>query len=86
MARAWVNSSGGMALAENIISVPWKPQAWARVSSVALEQSTPQPSWRRMRRMAGLGKAFTAKYSLKSGHQAKAWFSARAVRRMPPSS
>ena len=63
MALAWSNSSSGMALAENITSRPENPQAAARVSSVSLEQSTPQPSSFKIRRMAGLGRAFTAKYS-----------------------
>ena len=36
--------------------------------------------------MAGLGVAFTAKYSLNPSFQAKAAFSARAAARMPASS
>ena len=75
-----------MALAENMTSSPEKPQARASISSVALEQSTPQPSSFRMRNMAGLGSALTAKYSLKSPHQAKAAFRSRAFWRSPDSS
>ena len=85
-ARAWANSSGGMALADRMISPPEKPQASASVSSVAEEQSSPQPSSFRIRRIAGFGSALTAKYSRKSGHQAKALFSSRARPRIPASS
>ena len=84
--RACANSSGGMAFADRITSSPEKPQAFASVSSVAEEQSRPQPSSFMMRRIAGFGSAFTAKYSLKSGHQAKAAFSRRARARIPFSS
>ena len=84
--RAMASSRSGMALALNMMSGPRKPQTSASISSVSLEQSRPQPSSFRIRRMAGLGRAFTAKYSRKSAHQEKAWFSARARRRMPASS
>ena len=83
---ACVNSSGGMAFADRIISSPEKPQAFARISSVAEEQSSPQPSSFRIRRIAGFGSALTAKYSLKSRHQANALFSSRARLRIPASS
>ena len=56
------------------------------ISSVREEQSAPQPSSRRIFKMAGLGVAFTAKYSLKPGFQAKAAFNRRAFSLMPFSS
>ena len=85
-ARACANSSGGMALAERMISSPEKPQAFASVSSVAEEQSSPHPSSFRIRSTAGFGSAFTAKYSRKSRHQANALFSSLARLRIPASS
>ena len=85
-ARACASSSGGMAFADRITSSPPKPQAFASISSVADEQSSPQPSSFRIRRMVGFGSAFTAKYSRKSLHQLNASFSARALFRSPVSS
>ena len=55
-------------------------------AGVSLEQSTPQPSSFRMRRIAGFGRALMAKYSSKSSHHANACFSVRALRRIPASS
>ena len=85
-ARACANSSGGIAFADRMTSSPEKPHALASVSSVAEEQSSPHPSSFRIRRIAGFGSAFTAKYSRNDGHQANALFSSRAFSRMPCSS
>ena len=70
---------------ENMISLPANPHRWAIISSVREEQSTPQPSSRSSLSMPGVGVAFTAKYSLNPGFQAKAAFSLRAFSRMPRS-
>ena len=80
------NSSGGIALADRMISSPRNPHLSASVSSVAEEQSSPHPSSFRIFRMAGFGSALTAKYSRKSGFHPKAAFSARALSRIPASS
>ena len=69
-----------------MISWPRKPQRSAIISSVRLEQSAPQPSSRRIFSRAGVGVAFTAKYSLKPLFQEKAAFTRRAFSRMPRSS
>ena len=79
-------SSARVLLEENMISSPRKPHFSASISSVRLEQSAPQPSSRRSFKMAGVGVAFTAKYSLNPPFQAKAAFTARAFSRMPLSS
>ena len=79
-------SSLGVWLEENMISSPAKPTASLSISSVREEQSTPQPSSRRICRMAGLGSALTAKYSLKPLFQLNAWLMRRAFSRMPFSS
>ena len=79
-------SSLGVWLEENIISLPAKPTASLSISSVREEQSTPQPSSRRIFKMAGLGRALTAKYSLKPLFQLKASLIRRALARMPFSS
>ena len=69
-----------------MISCPRNPHFSASISSVRLEQSAPQPSSFRIFKIAGVGVAFTAKYSRKDGAQAKALFSCRAFRRIPASS
>lgn len=61
---AMANSSTGVSLEENMISLPANPTASDSISSVAEEQSVPQPHSLRIRRIQGLGVAFTAKYSL----------------------
>ena len=83
---ARTNSSAGVSLEENMISLPEKPHFSLIISSVREEQSVPQPSSRRIFRMEGLGVAFTAKYSLKPGFQEKAFCTSRAFSRMPFSS
>ena len=80
------NSQAGVSLEENMISLPVKPQRWDIISSVREAQSVPQPSSRRIFRMAGVGVALTAKYSLKPGFQEKACITFRAFSRMPFSS
>ena len=83
---AW-NSSSVVLLEENIIPAsPVTPQRSARASSARDEQSQPQPSPWRIFKMAGVGVAFTAKYSRKPGFQAKAAFNRRAFSRIPFSS
>ena len=57
------NSSAGVSLEENMISSPVMPHRSAIISSVREEQSHPQPSSWRIFKMAGVGVAFTAKYS-----------------------
>jgi len=84
--RARRKSSAGVTFEENMISAPRRPSRSARMSSVSEEQSRPQPSSCRMRRIAGLGLALTAKYSRKPGFQAKAASSCRTAARMPASS
>ena len=83
---AKIYSSSGVSLEENIISCPVKPQASAILNSTLDEQSTPQPSSFKIRKIAGLGVALMAKYSLKPGFQEKALYSFRAVSRIPFSS
>ncbi len=83
---ASTNSSAGVLLEENMISPPENPHFCASSSSVREEQSTPQPSWRRIFRMVGLGLAFTAKYCLNPGFHEKARSRARAFARIPFSS
>ena len=61
---ARTNSSAGVSFDENIISSPDMPSFSQSMSSVRLEQSMPQPSARSSFIMAGVGVAFTAKYSL----------------------
>ena len=61
---ARTNSSAGVSLEENMISPPRKPQRSDIISSHREEQSTPQPSSRRIFRIWGFGVAFTAKYSV----------------------
>ena len=80
------NSSAGVSLAENMISLPEKPQRSAIISSVREEQSTPQPSSFSSFRIWGLGVAFTAKCSRKPAFQLKALCRRRAFSRMPFSS
>ena len=65
-------SSSGVSLEENMISDPENPQASAKLSSTSEEQSTPQPSSFKMRRMDGFGVALIAKYSLYPSFQEKA--------------
>ena len=79
-------SSAGTSLAESMTLSPRMPSASASMSSVALEQSRPQPYSPRMEMSAGLGFALTAKYSRKPGFQAKASRTASMLRRMPASS
>ena len=69
-----------------MISWPRKPHFSAIISSVRLEQSAPQPSCRKIFSRAGVGVAFTAKYSLKPGFQEKAALTRRAFSRIPFSS
>ena len=77
-ASAWAKSASGVSLLESMTRSPVTPAAWARVSSVAVAQSQPQPSSARMETIQGLGVALTAKYSQKPGFQANAALSARA--------
>ena len=69
-----------------MIHSPVTPHRSAIKSSVREEQSQPHPSSRRSFKMAGVGVAFTAKYSRNPGFQAKAACSRRAFSRMPRSS
>ena len=69
-----------------MISCPENPAASDIISSVAEEQSVPQPYSFRISRILGLGVAFTAKYSLNPGFQAKASFTFLAFSRIPASS
>ena len=57
------NSSDGVSLEENMIFSPVMPQRSDIISSVREEQSQPQPSSCSSFKMAGVGVAFTAKYS-----------------------
>ena len=63
-----------------------KPIRSAMTNSVSVAQSTPQPSSCKIFKMAGVGVALTAKYSLNPVFQAKAALTARAVSRIPFSS
>ncbi len=83
---ALINSSAGVALEENIISSPEYPKAWAKISSVKDEQSTPHPSSFRIDIIYGLGFAFTAKYSLNPLFHEKASFNFLAFSLIPFSS
>ena len=65
---------------------PLTPTRSESISSAALEQSMPQPSSAKIFRIAGVGVAFTAKYSRNPGFQAKAALRRRALARMPASS
>ena len=69
-----------------MMSLPVKPHTSLSISSVRDEQSTPQPSSCRICRMTGLGRALTAKYSLKPLFQLNALLMRRAFSRMPFSS
>ena len=79
-------SSSGVSLEENMISDPEKPQASARLSSAAEEQSTPQPSSFSILRIVGFGVALIAKYSLYPLFQEKALYNFLTVSRIPSSS
>ena len=79
-------SSGGVALDENIISLPLKPQASDIISSVSDEQSVPQPSSFKIFKIVGFGVALTAKYSLNPLFHENASYTLRAFSRMPFSS
>ena len=83
---ASTNSSAGVSLEENMISLPPKPQRSDIISSVSEEQSVPQPSSFKIFKIVGLGVAFTAKYSLNPLFQENALFKFRAVSRIPFSS
>ena len=83
---AMTNSSAGVSLEENIISLPLKPQASLIISSVREEQSVPQPSSFRICRIFGVGVALTAKYSRNPLFQENASYSLRAFSRIPFSS
>ena len=76
----------GVSLDENMMRSPSSPRTSASMSSVSLEQSTPQPYSARMEMSAGLGVALTAKYSRKPGFHEKAASSRSALARIPASS
>ena len=57
------NSSAGVLLEENMMCSPVTPHFSAISSSASEEQSQPQPSSFKSFKMAGVGVAFTAKYS-----------------------
>ena len=62
---ARINSSAGVSLDENIMELPSaNPQRSLIINSVKEEQSVPHPSSFKILRIAGVGVAFTAKYSL----------------------
>ena len=69
-----------------MISLPEKPQASLIINSVKEEQSTPQPSSRRIFKRNGFGVALTAKYSLKPLFHENASLTRRAFSRIPFSS
>ena len=69
-----------------IIFLPFIPLFCDKTISGIEAQSVPQPSSFKRRSIAGVGVAFTAKYSLKPLFHENAAFSARALRRMPASS
>jgi len=83
---AFMNSSAGVALEENITSFSRNPSASESINSVKEEQSTPQPSSCRIFKINGFGVAFTAKYSLNPLFQANAAFNLLAFSRIPFSS
>ncbi len=85
-AAAAAKSSGLVLFEVNMISSPRAPRLRARSSSVSELQSKPKPRSRMISRIAGLGRALTAKYSRKPGMPEKAACTWRPVARMPASS
>ena len=83
---AYSNSSAGVALEENIISLPVMPIALLNINSVLEEQSHPKPYSFKILIKKGLGFAFTEKYSLNPLFHAKASFIACALALIPFSS
>ena len=83
-ARAY--SLSGVTFDENIILSPENPIASASMSSVADEQSQPQPYSPSIFIRVGFGVAFTAKYSRKPLFHANAFFTFSAFFLMPASS
>ena len=71
-------SSSDVSLELNIILVPLIPEASASMSSGMEAQSAPQPNCLNSLKMAGVGVAFTAKYSLNPLFQAKALYRSEA--------
>ena len=78
--------SSGVSLEESITRRPLTPHASAITSSVEVAQSQPQPMSARRRSIAGVGVAFTAKYSRKPWFQENASRSARTRDRIVRSS
>ena len=70
----YLNSPSGVSFEENMISSFLKPNLSAIISSVADEQSTPQPASFNFLIINGFGVAFTAKYSLNPLFHEKASF------------
>ena len=79
-------SSSRVSLEENMMSRPRMPQRWLISTSGALAQSQPQPRECSRRRIAGVGVALTAKYSLNPGFQEKALYRSVTHFLMPASS
>ena len=69
-----------------MIRWPLMPEPFARRISGMEEQSAPQFISPSTRRTAGVGSAFTAKYSRKPGFHEKASLTVRTVSRIPASS
>ena len=83
---ARINSSAGVSLEENMISLPSNPQRSDIISSVKDEQSVPHPSSLKIFKIVGFGVAFTAKYSLNPLFHENALYNPLAVSRIPFSS
>ena len=83
---AKINSSAGVSLEENMISLPSNPQRSDIISSVKDEQSVPHPSSFKIFKIVGFGVAFTAKYSLNPLFHENAFFKRSAFARIPFSS
>ena len=83
---AILNSSGGVSLEENMIFSPSYFIAFAIISSVSEEQSTPHPSFFKISITNGFGVAFTAKYSLNPLFQENARIRRSPFSRIPFSS
>ena len=81
-----MNSSAGVSLEENMISLPSNPQRSDIISSVKDEQSVPHPSSLKIFKIVGFGVAFTAKYSLNPLFHENALYNPLAVSRIPFSS
>ena len=84
---ARTNSSAGVSFDENMIESPSaNPQRSLIINSVKEEQSVPHPSSFKILRIAGVGVAFTAKYSLNPSFHENALYKSRAVCLIPFSS